>query len=458
MLLEGWSLSPADPAARPAVRVVQQGADVAMLHPAFPAPQLRTALGLPPAPGPANYLWRLWLPLANGLKPDVPFSVLFAETGAPLGRGSDLVIPLLGAADAGALRQLQDGILLTHTLDAIDGTLGGAVRVLLPVSGAEPELRVGERCRALQPAELLGQPGLFGKKLAVVKLSLAKEEVLGHPEACFPIGLENAQADESTRFADAVRTVRIPKSLFDRSLLKAPLPDRSNMVRVAGPQANDSNYLIGGATTFFQMDQIASRHFGKRLTDFDRIVDWGAGCARVARHFFETAPGLGMRPPQPEQVLGLDIDETNLAWCRANMDGLGRYELLGLDGFDIADASVDLLYGISVMTHLSEQHQRLWLDDIRRILKPGGCALLTVHGENDVYRSPHFPPLPFVQKFGFFDGLPDAAIGADRDTYYRAAYHSRAYLERNWKRGFEMIEVIPAANAFSQDFVVLRRC
>ena len=47
-----------------------------------------------------------------------------------------------------------------------------------------------------------------------------------------------------------------------------------------------------------------------------------------------------------------------------------------------ADGSFDLIYGVSVFTHLSEEHQRAWLPELRRILKPGGLLLLSFHSKN----------------------------------------------------------------------------
>ena len=39
----------------------------------------------------------------------------------------------------------------------------------------------------------------------------------------------------------------------------------------------------------------------------------------------------------------------------------------------------------------------------------------------------------------------------------RASFHSRGYLRRVWGSMFEILDIIPAANGFLQDYVVLRR-
>jgi len=45
-----------------------------------------------------------------------------------------------------------------------------------------------------------------------------------------------------------------------------------------------------------------------------------------------------------------------------------------------AGGRFDLVYCISVFTHLNEKMQDQWILELRRILKPGGVLLLTIHG------------------------------------------------------------------------------
>ena len=41
---------------------------------------------------------------------------------------------------------------------------------------------------------------------------------------------------------------------------------------------------------------------------------------------------------------------------------------------------VDIIYGISVLTHLSESNYYSWFNELIRITKPNGLILLTTHG------------------------------------------------------------------------------
>src|SRR5258708_7051462 len=44
---------------------------------------------------------------------------------------------------------------------------------------------------------------------------------------------------------------------------------------------------------------------------------------------------------------------------------------------DVADGSVDLIYGQSVLTHLTRATTLAWLAEVRRVMRPGGLAMLT---------------------------------------------------------------------------------
>ena len=45
-----------------------------------------------------------------------------------------------------------------------------------------------------------------------------------------------------------------------------------------------------------------------------------------------------------------------------------------------ADDTFDLVYALSVFTHLTEDLCEAWMDELYRIVKPGGAAIVTTHG------------------------------------------------------------------------------
>lgn len=460
-VLAGWALADDDAAARPEIKIVQEGNVILKLRPAFAAPALRGALGLQPASTPPTYAWRLWFPLSNGIKPDVPFQILFADDDKPLTLGLDRKIALHGAMDKDASEELKAETLFFPSFERVDNRLKLWFKAAGP-AGRPPaktmQLTGPDRSFALG---LTDAPFLFDKPVYAGHAEINLEQVFSESQSW---SLAPALANESGSmgFHNSLRRLSIPISVLSAEHRLAPIPGAENIHRVSGLTSDAVQYMVGGHTTFLQLNALTTRYFGKAISEFPVVVDWGVGCARVMRNFFETPASVGVRRNRDQHIIGLDIDQTNIDWCRENMQGLGRYEMLDLDGFRLETASVDLLYGISVLTHLSEFHQHLWLAEVARVLKPGGCAILTTHGEFAIYGDYALTGVvgiltPFVEKFGFFDGIPDNAIGADRDTYYRASYHSRGYLKTNWTRYLSIVDVIPATNAFRQDFVVLRK-
>jgi SAM-dependent methyltransferase len=448
-LIAGWALCEEEPAERPEIQFVQDGEVVVSLRPCFPAPQLRAALNLPASPAEPVYHWRLWMPLANGLRPDVPFSVVFRETGAVLVLGESRRLAAMQSIDPAARVDLDEAILFTPTVAGLDDALDVFVVVEKPSAGGDVTVKLFDRSET-RIAQVAGSPSVLGKQTQYGSVRIARSQLMAAPGAHLRLGVDVSDAgDARSQFQSSLRSLWIPKAVFDASLLSAPLPDVANIHRVSGPMSDALQYLVFGATTFHQLDLIARRYAGRPIAELGTVLDWGVGCGRVLRQILESGQGRAGR------TIGLDIDEVNVGWCAENLAAHGDFGVLSLDGFELEERSVDFLYGISVMTHLTEHHQLMWLDQIRRILKPGGLAVLSINGEGQYYREPQTLFAPFVERFGFFDSIADDAIGEDRSTYYRATYNSRSYIQQTWPRYFEIIDVIVMGH-FAQDYVVLR--
>jgi SAM-dependent methyltransferase len=103
------------------------------------------------------------------------------------------------------------------------------------------------------------------------------------------------------------------------------------------------------------------------------IVEWGCGPGRVIRHLAEQFPDV--------RIIGTDYNNNTINWCKAN---IANVLFIGNDlnpPLMIEANSVDALYAISVFTHLSEQICIRWINELKRILKPGGILLVWTNGD-----------------------------------------------------------------------------
>ena len=79
---------------------------------------------------------------------------------------------------------------------------------------------------------------------------------------------------------------------------------------------------------------------------------------------------------------GCDYNGELVEWCGANLPFL-RATVNGLKPpLPYVGGSFDLVYALSVFTHLHEDLQRGWRDELHRVLAPGGLLLVTTHGRS----------------------------------------------------------------------------
>jgi SAM-dependent methyltransferase len=110
-----------------------------------------------------------------------------------------------------------------------------------------------------------------------------------------------------------------------------------------------------------------------------RVLEWGCGPARVIRHlprFLRGSPRL----------FGTDYNARTIAWCQRRIQGI-EFVHNRLEPFLCFEAGTfDAIYGLSVLTHLSEEMHFAWRDELLRVLRSGGILIVTTHG--DVFREP----------------------------------------------------------------------
>lgn len=220
-------------------------------------------------------------------------------------------------------------------------------------------------------------------------------------------------------------------------------PDHLQIRQVAG---------VWGAAFYTEgrviIDQVAAafRAAGRPLECAAAILDFGCGCGRVLRSF--------QHCPHDGEVWGCDVDAEAIAWDRAHLGGIARFcRNPPLPPAPFAAGTFDAIYAISVFTHMPEEVQFAWLAELRRLLRPGGIFLASLHGRHYWTADPGVKAEVEARGFAYRTGAPTPGL----PDYYMVAFHAEAYLRGQWSRFFEFVDLREKLIHNLHDAVILRR-
>ena len=148
--------------------------------------------------------------------------------------------------------------------------------------------------------------------------------------------------------------------------LRVPPPELIHMV--AG-STSEEWFLRGGALAACSIQKVLSSA-DRRLDDLEAILDFGCGSGRIVRHLHG----------HKARIHGSDYNPVLVKWCQ---DNLGFAEFKTNDTWPplaYDDESFDLIYAFSVFTHMIVSQQQAWLEELSRVLRPGGLLLFSTHG------------------------------------------------------------------------------
>ena len=217
-----------------------------------------------------------------------------------------------------------------------------------------------------------------------------------------------------------------------------PLPPARLRVLVDGHADPDGFIDDSAAGAKMVRDTVAGA--GQDISELSAILDFGCGCGRTARHW------AGLEGPE---IHGCDYNAELVAWCEANLPFMQVRVNDEEPPAPYPDDSFDLVYAISILTHLTEPMAHAWIADMRRILRPGGLLLVTTLGQEFGDR---LSPRELEQ---YQAGVPVVQRAGVEGTNMCAAYHPEAYVRDRMLTDFDLISG-PRAEGFPQDVYLAR--
>jgi SAM-dependent methyltransferase len=246
-----------------------------------------------------------------------------------------------------------------------------------------------------------------------------------------------------------------------------PVPPNSNIRKTAGKTVR--HYYLSGIRTFLPIATCAQRE-GVRLDQNINVLDFGCGVGRQLLHFTRKYPA--------PKFFACDLDDTAIAFIQKNYPQVDAHTSKFTPPLRYAEGFFDLVYSVSIFSHLNMEDQPLWLAELARVTKPGGFCLLTTEGPSTLkvlagafgrdeaalreqlartgFLYKEYPDWQDCQKTQDTLRLASNMVGIERS--YGNTVLSHEHIRRTWPAaGFEVRAIVEAIIDDRQDLVVLRR-
>ena len=266
---------------------------------------------------------------------------------------------------------------------------------------------------------------------------------------CVPLVEELADIWTSIEIAGMHTGVELGhiKTLYRRDfhalIPEPPVNLRKRVTNIEDPSA----YWNSALKSYGEFFSILKEY--RELQSINRLLDWGCGCGRLASLF--------MKHSSIKEIYGCDIDKEAMEWCCENLKK-GNFSVINpLPPTHYEDSMFDVVIGYSVFTHLIRDVQIQWLREIRRIIRPGGLFIVSIHGEfasnfvSSIIRKE-------IDREGISDYKADSNLdGVAPAGYYRAVFQSKSYTQYEWGKYFDILRHIEGGVSNYQDLIIMQK-
>ncbi|HRG69590.1 MAG: class I SAM-dependent methyltransferase [Saprospiraceae bacterium] len=191
---------------------------------------------------------------------------------------------------------------------------------------------------------------------------------------------------------------------------------------------NYRDYYIYGRETAEWILNLISNHID--LNKQIKILDWGCGPSRVIRHLPQLLKDKSI-------IYGSDYNEDTISWNTRNIFGINFIKNDLIPPLKFENNYFDVVYSISVFTHLSEKLFLPWIIELNRILKHGGILIFTLHG--DAFKI----KLKESEQTQFINGNAVNHYSDIEGHRSYSTFHPRMYVERSIQGFFKIEKILP---------------
>jgi len=185
----------------------------------------------------------------------------------------------------------------------------------------------------------------------------------------------------------------------------------------------------------------------KDLGSFSNILDFGCGCGRTLIWLANNS--------EASNFYGTDIDADAISWGRNNLK-FGSFSVNNpLPPLEYPSETFDLIYAISILTHLDEEYQFRWLSELKRITKPKGILILTIHGYH-CWKDIDEEAIAILKEAGILFVPVNAWQGIFPDCY-QLTFHTKEYVLERYAEYFDILDYTEKGMNNQQEMVILQK-
>ncbi|WP_156744587.1 class I SAM-dependent methyltransferase [Mycobacterium sp. E740] len=255
----------------------------------------------------------------------------------------------------------------------------------------------------------------------------------------------------------ALRTVRMQAGRFVPPQHVTGVPGRvhfNDFMLVSDEEALRPEGYLGGAESVIALIEEGLSKSGRSFADLRTVLDFGSGYGRVIR--------LLISRVEPSRVFAADVIREAVAFCESEFGVNPIFP--GRGGRLPVIPPMDLIYAISVLTHLPAERGNEVLRAWAKAIEPGGVLLFTTQGPGAADDPTHYG-LPEsssadikarLEKDGFVYEPYAHYLGDDYGVTFHTPEHVAELAARHLP-DFEQVAHLPKGLDGHQDVFVYQR-